>query len=49
MSDCDFICRGCKIDAQNTDGKTAKEVAELNEQEAIVKLIEKYEKAEAKA
>ena len=43
-----FICSGAKVDAKNNDGKTASEVAELNERPEIVVLIEKHEKAAKK-
>lgn len=48
MSQHYFFCSGANVEAKNTDGKTAKEVAELNEQQAIVTLIEKHEKAATK-
>ena len=36
------VCSKTKLDAKNLDGKTAREVAELNEQKAIVDLLDKH-------
>lgn len=39
-----FCCSGASLEAKNLDGKTALEVAELNEQADIVELVKAFKK-----
>jgi ankyrin repeat protein len=38
-----FVCSGAGVTDKNSDGKTALEVAKLNEHEDIVKLLQEKE------